>query len=313
VVSAPDGAKCGCLEEVETCNSNGCDATTTTATTTEGQSGTSSLEFQVCGQVKNVEDDSDIAGATVKILDKTAETDATGGFCIEKVPEGTVKPRATKDGWLDVTRQGTRQKKITKDRDDVLLYMSKTLSPKDWRIVLTWGKTPLDLDARTQFAKAAGCNVSYDIRSATCAQNGIEGKLDQDHCFYAEDGKHSCNKKASLPGGPSHESKPETTTLTNVDPAQGGKITFHVSNYMVCLAWNNCPAGAPSEDTGTLAASQAEVKVIHGDKEVAFYQLAKQEGNIRYQNYDAQYHEWWVFYIDVKESKVVTCTSTNCY
>ena len=50
-----------------------------------------------------------------------------------------------------------------------------------------------------------------------------------------------------------------------------------------------------------------------GDKEVAFYQLAQGEGNIRYQSYGTQYEEWWVFYIDVKESKVVTCTDKNCY
>jgi hypothetical protein len=310
-VEATNGGECDVLNENDACCLSEC-------TGPEPTLAPFSTDFEVCGTVKNAEDNSAIPGAKVEILDKVAESNATGGFCIQKVPDGASTLTSTKDGWVDTNMS---LDPITEDTKGILVYMSKKFdSPKDWRIVLTWGKTPLDLDARTQFGDDADtCAVSYASRSATCAQNDIQGKIDLDHCFYSEeknaagDRKHSCNKSPTLPGGPSDEPKPETTTLTNVDPAQGGKITFHVSNYMVCLAWKTCPAGTPSEDTGTLAASQAEVKVIHGDKEVAFYQLAQGEGNIRYQNYGAQYEEWWVFYIDVKESKVVTCTDKNCY
>jgi len=195
----------------------------------------------VCGKVHNVNDNSPVPGAKVKIENLETESDATGSFCIKNVPKGAASLNSTKEGWVDTNMTLAP---ITKSTKDILVPMSKILAAKEWKIILTWGKTPLDLDARTEFgvlSNATECAVAYNKRSATCPQNGIAAKLDQDHCFYSNETnqygyrKHSCVKDASLPGGPSDEAKPETTTLTNVDADTCGNdctIVFHVSNYM---------------------------------------------------------------------------------
>merc|ERR1719163_1109059 len=178
---------------------------------------------------------------------QTNSTDAEGGFCFEKVPADAVATfTATKEEYVD----GTAKQTVT-DKMFVKIYLSPVQTdPKDWRIVLTWGMKPLDLDARTYIGNNwngqspnvnVNCDVSYESsqRDVLCPKNNIGGKLDLDHCFYTKDGKWSCNKAYS-PGGPSSEAKPETTTLTNVDPETCGddcKIVFHVTRYMVCRDW----------------------------------------------------------------------------
>merc|ERR1719230_2134448 len=200
---------------------------------------------------------------------------------------------------------------------------------------------PLDLDARTFIGnnwngqspnKNVQCDVSYQTgeRNVLCPKNNIGGKLDLDHCFYTKDGKWSCNE-AYTPGGPSSEAKPETTTLTNVDPETCGddcKIVFHVTRYMVCRDWERdyppnkyCPQRAtfPIEDTGKLIDAEAEVKVFNGDNQVAHFFMNTQDGQvqdgeIRYPDTNG-YEEWWVFYIDVKTGTVKNCNdkSVTCF
>lgn len=330
VVEAPEQeAACGCTEEADACDEKACEEPAPPPPTPGPTQKPEGLGFKVSGKVLNADDDTAIPGAKVMIGDLSAESDATGSWSIENVPEGSASLFSTKDGWVDTKMQ---LPEIKGETNDVLVYMSKKLGPKEWKIILTWGKTPLDLDARTEFGDLSDpttCVVSYqaDERSATCPSNGISATLDQDHCFYAEGGKHSCAKDPSWPGGPSHQGKPETTTLKNVDPGKCGteendcSIVFHVSNYMVCLAWtadgqmrdpntstqpSSCPATAPTKDTGTIADSEAEVRVIHGDKQVAFFEMAKGQG---FRKYPGTYEEWWVFSIDVQTETVNECTS----
>lgn len=311
-MEAQHGGTCENLEDKEECKEKECGGSIF------------SVDFKVCGKVKDVHDNSPVPEAKVKIQNLEAVSDATGGFCIENVPAGSAALNATKDGWVDTNME---LPPIDKDTTGILVYMSKKQAAKDWRIILTWGETPLDLDAKTTFGSSAACGVSYDQRSTTCPLNGITAELDQDHCFFGSDGKHSCWKTASMPGGPSNEPKPETTTLENVDASTCGdncRVVFHVSNYMSCLAYNKCPSTCPSADTGTLQASQAEVRVIHGDQQVAFFQLAKGDGKIRYgpdddwakwgMTYNQLYEEWYVFAIDVnKNNTIVNCKSEKCY
>jgi len=274
----------------------------------------------VCGTVKNVKDNSGVPSATVSIGEKKAESKSNGDFCIEDVQaaDGTTVD-AKKDKWVDGSTNLPQP--LDQDINGIVVYLSQELGAKEWRIILSWGMTPLDLDARTNIGNNwnadntdnVDCDVSYDARDVTCPKNNIGGKLDLDHCFYTEDEKYTCSKNYS-PGGPSHEAKPETTTLTNVDPDKCGddcKIVFHVSNYMVCKAWNQCDGGHyPEKDTGTLGDSKAEVTVIHGDEQVAFFELANGDGKIRYSD---PYSEWWVFSIDVKTAKVTDCKDVECY
>lgn len=185
-------------------------------------------------------------------------------------------------------------------------------------------------DAKTTSEKKSDCAVSYDQRTKTC-DNGIEALLDQDHCFYSEElfstgrPKHTCDvPENGMNGGPSEVQRPETTTLKNVDPKIGGKIVFHVSNYMVCHVHKNCPAGTPEKDTGNLLDSQAEVTVWHGDKWKADFKIkdiAKSNGFIKYGEqhwpkswgtWHPEFAEWHVFAIDVKNSKVMPCTNKEC-
>jgi hypothetical protein len=278
---------------------------------------------KVCGVVRDAADATNVIDkATVKIGDVTTESNSTGKFCAD-VEVGEYTLTGTKQPeWLDTEQQLS----VTEETEDVTVDMSKKLPPKDWRIILSWGKTPLDLDARTQFGKfdpkptwRGDCSVSYEEKGPKpCSLNGIEGQVDQDHCYFSTAGNPGRPCGASASKG----SKPETTTLKNVDAStckNDCKIGFHVSNYVGSSIhwWKSdpntypLPSGVPEEDTGTLADSEATVRVIHGEEEVAFFELAKQQGFLQWPGSDAS--EWWVFTIDVSTSKVVECKDANCF
>jgi len=341
-----------CPPENQTQETERC--TTPTTTTTDGQNNPDDHEttttsttttlpdfVTVCGKVINVKNKEGVDAATVTIQEQpgpTAESDSSGDFCIENVDWKKAKIfNGTKVGWVDSS--GEMPDKTPEDGkiSGVVIYMSQELPVTDWRIVLTWGNAPLDLDARTSIG--SNCLVSYQTnpvnqRSVTC-DKGIKAKLDLDHCFYTEPdttaGKYTCSTKYS-PGGPSVQAKPETTTITNVDPDKFDdkfEIVFHVSNYMVCKNYkkgggtvtNNltqtslCPSGEvkndgseyPEKDTGTMQDSKAEVKVFHGDKQVAHFKLANGDGVLKYLETpypQVPYTEWWVFSINVKNETV---------
>lgn len=328
VTSAPGNATCGCLEEAETCNSEACtdepigptdEPIGPPPTTTPAPPG-----IKVCGTVRDASDFKNVIDkATVVIGSFTTETDSSGKFCAE-VPQGDYTLTATKQPeWLDTKQPLT----VVESREDITVDMSKKLPPKDWRIILSWPKTPLDLDARTQFGGkisefTGDCHVAYNSKGPkTCPQNGIEGHLDQDHCFLSTAYPGASWSTPGKPCGASAtaESKPETTTLTNVDPStckNDCKIGFMVSNYVANSIYfeslgHALPDGVPQEDTGTLADSEATVRVIHGDEEVAFFEIAKQQGFIQWPG--TLYSQWNVFYIDVSTSTVVECKDGSCF
>jgi len=273
-------------------------------------------KVKVCGKVKSASDNTPVPGANVQVQGQTlaAVSDILGKFCITEVPQGKVILLASKTGWVDTEKHLPN---ITGDTDGIIVELSKTIAPKDWRIILTWGKTPLDLDARPKFGNDESCSVMYDNRGpVTCPANGITGTLDLDHCWYGADGKKTCNDA-------SHEGKPETVTLRDVDPDTCGndcKIVYYVTSFWPnCHQWQgpgycwqtDCGGGAycPAADTGTIETSQAHVRVIHGDEEVAEFSVAKGDGKMQWPGIWAT--TWFVFYIDVKTGVVHPCKDVD--
>lgn len=62
---------------------------------------------------------------------------------------------------------------------NALLVLSPTVAPGSWRVVLTWGSTPRDLDSHLLFAKTDGmCETFYSNKQ--CVAGAASASLDQD-------------------------------------------------------------------------------------------------------------------------------------
>ena len=138
-------------------------------------------------------------------------TDDNGVFDAEGVPTGEVRVSVTKDGYISA------EKTITVAGDIFGAFADISLSPvlphDGWRVVLTWGQSPADLDSHTYFGDS--CHASYSQRHASCS--GVTANLDVDD---------------------TNGYGPETTTLTHVN----SKIVFKVHNYSGSPGWGGSDA-----------------------------------------------------------------------
>lgn len=166
------------------------------------------------------------------------------------------------------------------------LSMSPLLSHDSYRVVLTWGSSPRDLDSHLQFGGNACPEVFYGRTSNNCG--GVTASLDVDD--------------TSSYG-------PETITLSNLNSCSDSwwgasrcsKWTYKVKNY-----------SANYDNNNGWAESQGEVKLYNGDHLVATYTVGNvgngghghttSNGNGRDSN-----AFWNVFSID-GSGNVATCT-----
>ena len=171
------------------------------------------------------------AGVDVKEGDVVAEADADAdGFYTVELPSGNYTGEVSYNnfatGWFDIVVCGPGD----------WPNQNAAISPLDdgnWRIVLTWGENPADLDLH-------------------CVTPAIEGQ--QHHIFYRAACRGSRDEApyADLDVDDRNSFGPETVTIADL---RSGDYTFHVHNY----------GGENEDEPGTLAGSYARVQVYNPD------------------------------------------------
>jgi len=245
------------------------------------------------------------------------QSDSNGDVCWDDVATGDYKLKAKHEDYVDWTKTVSFDVGTSDGAPPKFVDMVKKTTG-DWVIVLKWGEEGMvDLDSYTYFKNTAPftsadiynhCKLAYDTAQKKLNCEGINSKLDQDHCFEVE-GKYTCESH-------SKSAKPETTTLKGVDGVDG-EVIFQVVNHWgskMCWIAPGEPLPSPNfppKDTGIFKQSKAEVTVYHGDQLVATYN-APDDGHWQWsgpcaKNPDASAEEWWLFSIDRKTGTVTPC------
>ena len=183
--------------------------------------GTASLK----GSVSDAITGNPIAGATVKHVSsgRSVRTDSEGRFLIESLPEGNQRFRVSKEGYIAV------EETVRLRANEIVTHnfvLSPVMASGEWRIVLSWGSEPPDLDAHLW--TPSGAHIYYD------------NKGDCDAAPYA------CLDRDDTDG-----EGPETITITRREDG----------TYKYAVVWYS-----DSADVRTWPDSGAVVRVYSGDR-----------------------------------------------
>lgn len=273
--AAEKDGTCGCTREADVCSVDPCEPNPTI-----------SPESTVCGHVKHARTDAAVANVEVSIKGgnlSPVSTGPSGEFCF-KLPPGEVTLTAAKDKFI------TKEVKRTISVGDIdTIFINPQGSAGEWRIVLEWGKKPIDLDAHTLVQGLCPPGGRQDVyhQQRSCVKDGVNATLDLDHCF----------KKGGTCSHKHDEPTPETTTITNVDA--NSLIYFCVHNWSAKQNLDDPPVAIEN--------SEAVVRVSHGKEEVAMYEIKDiDDGESGY----VQGGDWHAFFI--KRGNVYACRNGNC-
>jgi len=190
--------------------------------------------YNVDGYVGSALDGSLISNASVTYVGPngtaTVWTDVTGYYTID-VLMGTHNVTAAASGYVTISRDVNVTSDISSGDAD--FYLPPTLAFSDsYRILLTWGATPSDLDSYTY--TPWGCVVSYSNR--VCANTTTSVELDRDDTSgYG----------------------PETTTWNNM--TVNGRYEFWVHRYS---SGPFTPAGQPRAQADVYSTMGGLIDVI---------------------------------------------------
>ena len=140
-----------------------------------------------------------VSGASLTINGATVHADSNGYYSMV-VPEGTHDYSLSNPNFITTTGSVT----VTANTGAYNLIMSRVLAADQWRIVLSWGQTPSDLDSHLVFP-ACSNHMYYGATSVSCS--GTTASLDVDD--------------TSSYG-------PETTTLRGMNSQ---KVVYKVHNW----------------------------------------------------------------------------------
>lgn len=197
----------------------------------------------ISGDVVDATTGNPISGATVKVGSISTTTGTDGKFKLQNVPPGVQTVTAEKSGYISVSQQvlvvGGQE------TTNVHFALSPILPQGQWRIVLTWGENPSDLDSHLLVPNSdtdpnLGYHIYYDD----------EGSTDPDTYPYAY-----------LDVDDTTSYGPETITIFR---RLNQKYKYYVHHY----------AG-----TGDLASSGAVVRVYIGNTLVKTYNVPTQQAS----------------------------------
>lgn len=100
----------------------------------------------VSGTVTNASTGEPLAGATVSVsgpASRSTTTDASGNYAMTNLPFGTYMLSVDLSGYINLQRTIQHQSGVTVER----VSLSPLLAEGEYRVVLTWGEVPSDLDA----------------------------------------------------------------------------------------------------------------------------------------------------------------------
>jgi uncharacterized protein YfaP (DUF2135 family) len=197
------------------------------------------------GQVVNAINRDPVPNASVRIVGTqlSARTDAEGSFRITGAPGGTKTIEISAKGFTTETLE----RKLADGREtSVRLALNPGLQEGQIRVVLTWGKTPRDLDAH------------------------LEGPLPNNekfHVYYHQQGDLKSKEYVRLDVDAQNGEGPETITVLGVVP---GTYRYFVHDY----------SDRDAPDSRALAESGAEVKVYQGGQMHRFTAGHDMPGNV---------------------------------
>jgi uncharacterized protein YfaP (DUF2135 family) len=186
------------------------------------------------GVVRNAANGRPLPGATVRVVGGSqTTTDASGRYRLANLPPGTASLTVAASGFVsdraDVTVPASGVQTQT-------FALSPALAEGQWRVVLTWGNSPRDLDAHLW--------VSSQPTGATTGASAPA----RTEIYYGNRGSLTARPFVALDVDDTSGLGPETITVGQPVP---GSFTYAVYQY--------------SAD-GTLAASGARVQILRGDR-----------------------------------------------
>lgn len=157
------------------------------------------------GTVRNAATGAGLAGVSISVGTNTVVSDATGAYALPGLLVGPVQLIATNAGFIGLTNSLTLTNAAT---NQFSFAMSPViLGANTFRIVLTWGAQPADLDSYTMTPVIGGMQheVNFFNRGSLTAAPFVFLDVDDVNGFG-----------------------PETTTITNLFP---GTYEFYVENF----------------------------------------------------------------------------------
>lgn len=137
----------------------------------------------ISGDVVDATTANPISGATVKVGSISTTTGVDGKFKLQNVPPGVQTVTAEKSGYISVSQQvlvvGGQE------TTNVRFVLSYVLPQGQWRIVLTWGQNPSDLDSHllvpvSDINPNLGYHIYYSDRGSNSDQTYPYAYLDVD-------------------------------------------------------------------------------------------------------------------------------------
>eukprot|EP01129_Flabellula_baltica_P017235 TRINITY_DN948_c0_g1_i1.p1 TRINITY_DN948_c0_g1~~TRINITY_DN948_c0_g1_i1.p1 ORF type:complete len:297 (+),score=52.35 TRINITY_DN948_c0_g1_i1:91-981(+) len=185
--------------------------------------------FSVAGYIRDATTEGNIAGASVQLTSggtviSSAVTSSSGRYTLpDDIPAGTYSVSASATGYVSLSKSVEVSADITSQYAD--LYMSPSFGGLDsYRIVLTWGYYPSDLDSHTITSTHAS-TTDNNIFSPTF------GELVQDNCqlYFAKKICHFPDTTFTLDVDDLSSFGPETTTWNA--PIQCGVYEYWVNIF----------------------------------------------------------------------------------
>lgn len=205
------------------------------------------------GCIKNALSGEGVSGVTLSVRkgwNNTKHGDAVhstttnnnGNYSVT-LPLGNYTLCASKNGYISSTVNIVIQPGITASQDGT---MSPIITGNDFRIVLTWGENPRDLDSHVvgELSSGGGFHVYYGKKTAYDGVTEICNLDVDDTSSYG----------------------PETITLTAANDAPYYYYVHHFSGI------------------GTLASSEAQINVYQGESKIATFNVPTDQGGGRYWN-----------------------------
>lgn len=181
-----------------------------------------------------------IQGVKVMVEGQVVQTDAQGSYELSLMP-GSYTLKFEKEGYINTSANINVTQGVNTRQD---CSMSRALASNEYRVVLTWGSTPSDLDSHLRGANARGGTY---------------------HVYYSDKTPSDARNEAQLDVDDLSSYGPETTTFTM---SNNGTYVFYVHDFSNGGDYNN----------RKLASSGAKVEVYCGEMRVAEYTVPSGTG-----------------------------------
>jgi len=133
------------------------------------------VSYGVSGYVKSATTLQPIVNAQVQLGSQTTKADANGLFAFSGVVPAGYSLTASAAGYITTTRKLNVSSDILPG-SSADLVLSPRLDPNQYRVVLTWGSSPPDLDSHAK--TPCGCECYFNNRHCRCGTQAVDLDVD---------------------------------------------------------------------------------------------------------------------------------------